>query len=153
MQKFRQRAIRFRSLIERADWQVKLYAISHDDTAVDLAAVAAGFDLVLGSLPADSTAGGRAGVAFMIAHRAVGMDYVTLAWWDRGNELPMRVAVREHDGVWRPAKGSESVCVWDLQVIAFERDAYVRHMMLNEDCDTVAYLAQRLHIPGDHATA
>lgn len=53
-----------------------------------------------------------------------------LCWWDRENELPIRVFVRQHDGSpWRPAQGSESVCVWDLQVICFERDAYVHTVM------------------------
>jgi hypothetical protein len=54
-----------------------------------------------------------------------------LAWWDNENELPLRVFVRELEGdsQWRAARGVESFCVWDLQVIAFERDAYVATLL------------------------
>ena len=40
----------------------------------------------------------------------------------------MRVVVRHGDD-WRRAGPSESFCVWDLEVIAHERDAYVETVL------------------------
>ena len=77
-------------------------------------------------------------------HRARNVVHV-LRWWDRENELPIRVWVAEQDGGpprWRPAQGSESVCVWDLDVIWHERQASVRTLLAKHpapDADS-AYL-------------
>jgi len=63
------------------------------------------------------------------------MWYTVLCWWDRENELPIRVWVAEQDGgapVWRTARDSESVCVWDLEVIWEERQAYVETVLGGE---------------------
>jgi hypothetical protein len=66
------------------------------------------------------------GVGFLILHRGFGADYLVLGWWARQNELPLRVFLRHPDApAWRAARDDESVCVWDLDVIARERDAYV----------------------------
>lgn len=72
-----------------------------------------------------------------------------LGWWARENELPLRVVVRypgSDDAQWRLARGEESVCVWDLQVIAHERDAWVATLMSGADADAMRreYLARWL---------
>ena len=84
-------------------------------------------DLAEAALPAVRTPESP-GVGFLILHRGHGADYLVLAWWARQNELPLRVFVRypgTDDAAWRTAHGEESVCVWDLEVIAREREAYV----------------------------
>ena len=58
------------------------------------------------------------------------MDYLILAWWDRENELPIKVFVKgDSDPAWRRARGGESVCVWDLDVLWHEREAYVATLL------------------------
>ncbi|HZE88141.1 MAG TPA: hypothetical protein VE404_01270 [Verrucomicrobiae bacterium] len=87
---------------------------------------------------------GRPGLAFAIAHQGRGANYVVVCWWDRENELPTRVFVEE-SGRWRPAEGSESICVWDLQVLWFERETYVATLLaepVERGRDT--YLARHL---------
>ena len=73
----------------------------------------------------------RPGVGFAISHQGNGADYAVLGWWDNENELPLRVVVRPQtpDGSWRPARDGESVCVWDLEVIWFERQSYVQTLL------------------------
>jgi hypothetical protein len=88
--------------------------------------------LALDTLPSPARAPGRPGVGFLIAHTGRGLWYTVLCWWDRENELPIRVWVAEQaDGppAWRPAQGSESVCVWDLDIIWHEREAWVDTML------------------------
>jgi hypothetical protein len=83
--------------------------------------------LVAAALPRTPDAA-RPDVGFLIQHRGYGADYVVLGWWARENELPLRIFVRypeTDDAIWRPAHGEESLCVWDLQAIAHERDVYV----------------------------
>jgi hypothetical protein len=74
----------------------------------------------------------RPQLGFLILHRGRGADYLVLGWWAHENELPLRVVVRypgTDDAAWRAARGEESVCVWDLDVIAFEREAYVSTLL------------------------
>lgn len=119
------RATGFHGVIERAGHRLKAYSVRYGDPPFDRAAYGEGLEMALGSLPEADPDAGRPGLGFVIVHRGRGMDYVVLAWWDRENELPVRVFVREGDGAWRPAGGSESFCVWDLEIVAAERDAYV----------------------------
>jgi hypothetical protein len=81
--------------------------------------------LALESFPKVAVTPRRPGVALLIRHQGRTADYVVLGWWDNENELPLRVFVRDPRTGWRPARGSESVCVWDLEVLWAERNAYV----------------------------
>lgn len=127
-----------------AGWRLKRYQIrdSAADAWPDAGDFAAGVSLARLALPRPALDDGRCGAGFVVEHAGHGVDYVVLAWWDRENELPLRVFVREHGGGdWRDARGGESVCVWDLEVIAFERDAYVDTLLAGGSADD--YLARR----------
>lgn len=66
-------------------------------------------------------------------------DYLVLACRDRENELPVRVFV-DYGVEWRRSGESESFCVWDLEVMAFERDAYVETVLDGSAGRAAAYL-------------
>jgi hypothetical protein len=104
-------------------WWIDLQGAAAPDAA-DWAPAEA---LAEAALPALREAG-CPGVGFLILHRGRGADYLVLGWWARENELPLRVFVRTPgtpDAAWRTARGDESVCVWDLEVIARERAIYL----------------------------
>ena len=104
-------------------WWIDLY----EDAAPYLEDWLPALALAEAALPNESSAS-RPGVGFLILHRGRGADYLVLGWWDRENELPLRVFVRypgSDDADWRAARGGESVCVWDLEVVARERAIYV----------------------------
>ena len=110
---------------------MKVYEITLPGEALDAAQFEAGLKLVADALPQPPTAPGRFGAGFVICHQGRGVDYLVLCWWARENELPIRVFV--HDlrpgASWRAAQGDESICVWDLEVIALERDQWVRTVL------------------------
>jgi hypothetical protein len=137
------RRIDFLRVLDRGEWRFKIYTIDYRNADVAYDQFTGGMRLGFGELPDPPRVAGRPGVGFAIAHQGKGADYLIFAWWDRENELPLRVFIREPDAEWRIAQGSESVCVWDLQVIAHERDAYVKHVM-RVDSDIEAYLADKL---------
>lgn len=118
-----------------AGWTLKLHCIRYGSEPFDESRFDAGRALALAQLPSPATAPGRPGVGFFIEHQGNGVDYLVLGWWDRENELPLRVFVREPAGQWRPARGAESVCVWDLQVIWAEREAYVATIMAGKSSE------------------
>lgn len=129
MHPYEPRRIRFHEVREHRGWRIKVYSIVYDAAAPDWARFHKGRELALAALPEAEGEAGRPGVGFAIAHQGRNADYFVLGWWDRENELPLRIFVREGGEGWRPARGSESICVWDLQVLWFERDAYVLTLM------------------------
>ncbi|MFN8179606.1 MAG: hypothetical protein U0167_16885 [bacterium] len=150
MQPYAPRRIMFLETRRAGDWRLKHYAIVHGSHPHAAADFDDGIARVLRELPQPAATDARAGVGFLISHRGLTADYVVLAWWDRENELPIRIAVRskEPGAAWREPQASESICVWDLQVFAFERDAYVATLLgpagARRDEVVAQYLAQVL---------
>jgi hypothetical protein len=144
MQPFSPRPTLLLDPIVREGWRLKQYSIVFGDSAFNRLRFDSGLTAALAELPAPAIAPDRPGVGFVILHQGRDIDYIVLAWWDRENELPLRVFVRERVAgkPWRPARGSESVCVWDLQVLAAERDAYVETVMGGGVDGVDAYLAR-----------
>ena len=103
-------------------------------------------------LPLPAITQHRPGVGFAILHQGRGWHYLVLNWWDNENEWFSRVHVKpvSRDESWRRASNGEAACVWDLQVIWFEREMYVRHvLMLREGVNVDAYLAEKCEREGD----
>lgn len=142
MHPFRPRAILYDGVHEVGGWLLKRFSISFDGSPLDWDGFAEGIRMADAQLPTPARATDRPGVGFLIAHHGRAADYVILGWWDRINELPLRVFVRPPaEGQWRPSRASESLCVWDLEVIWAERQAYVDTVM-TEHPSPDAYLAR-----------
>lgn len=146
MEPYRPRPIRFHGVRDLAEWRLKLYTIVYGGGDPSLPDYEGVWPLVTAALPEPAVTDGRPGVGFVILHRGRGVHYGVLGWWDRENELPLRIFVRglEPGARWRPARGNESVCVWDLEVIGFERDVYVRTVLAPSGADPGAYLSDVL---------
>jgi hypothetical protein len=126
MQRYQPRAIRQHGVRQVDGWRLKRYSISYDGGPVDWSAFEPALLEADAALPRPAVAAGRLGLGFVIAHRGRTALYFVLGWWDNENELPLHVWVRPLQGSeWRAARGPESVCVWDLEVVWFEREAYV----------------------------
>jgi hypothetical protein len=125
----------------REGWRLKRYAISLEPGGVAWPEFAPGLALAWDALPQPAQTEGRPGVGFVIAHRGRGADYLVIGWWDRENEMPVRVFVKPTgEAGFRAARGGESFCVWDLRVIAAERDAYVATVLSPQGADVEGYL-------------
>lgn len=147
MRPYSPRRIRSHGLRRHRGWRLKVYSITHDGSDLDWPAFESGLGLAMNALPEPAHTEQRPGVGLVIVHAGRGADYVVLGWWDRENELPLRVFVRSSGDPagWRAAEGSESVCVWDLQVIGFERDAYVSTVLsVDRTGDVTSYLGRYL---------
>jgi hypothetical protein len=125
------RPVRSLGLAHPHDYRIKQYSIVYGDGAFRTDDFETGLRLLFEALPRPAVTPARPGVGFAIAHQGNGADYAVLGWWDNENELPLRVVVRPQTpgGMWRPARESEAVCVWDLEVIWFERQAYVQTVL------------------------
>ncbi len=99
-------------------------------------------ETIRGALPRPALAPNRPGVAFVIEHFAFPLDYLVLCWWENQNEMNTRIFIRSGAEAWRLTSGAESFCVWDLDIMWFERNAFVKHMLAGVP-DPAAYAAAR----------
>ena len=98
------------------------------------------------TLPAAAEAeGGSSGLGFAVLHRGEAGTWLLLDWWAQGDILCQRLhradpGSRDYQDVsHRPL----AACVWELDAIAHERGAWVRHMMSGAP-DPDRYLSDRL---------
>jgi nicotinamidase-related amidase len=124
-----------------ADWQLKRYGIEFAGTTSAADIFERAYSRVASWLPPQAITADRPGVGWMLEHRGKTMDYLVVGWWDNENELRIKIWVTEQ-GQWREAI-TESFCVWDMQVMAFERDAFV-NTLLQPTPDIAAYMQQHL---------
>ena len=91
----------------------------------------------------------RYGLGFLGIHQGRESNFVFVSWWENENELQHRVffSTPGRPGELRSAAPDEPIaCVWDLSVIAHEREAWIRHVLSRPSAaDPAAYLADALH--------
>lgn len=121
---YQPRPLTFLGVREVRGYRLKVYSIVYGDAPFRADLFEDGLARAAAELPQPAVVGGRPGVGFAVLHQGRTGNYAVLGWWDNENELPLRVFVTGPDG-WRPAAGGESVCVWDLRVVWWEREAYV----------------------------
>jgi hypothetical protein len=132
---YRARPIRFLRRWVYVEWRLKVYGITASRDRPPNALVAAAEALAAVTLPSPATSGGRHGVGFLAAHDGAHADFAFVSWWANVYEL--------HHVLFRGPKGRPSElapvepslvgCTWDLWLIAFERDAWIRSMIGTPD--------------------
>jgi hypothetical protein len=72
---------------------------------------------------------------FTIAHDAATAALVLVCWWANENELHQRTFASPLDdpGGLEPADGTGMACVWELEVIDFERRAWLEDVLKGSD--------------------
>ena len=91
---------------------------------------------------ADAIPDGAAG--FTIAHDAATAALAIVYWWANENEVHSLYFAAPYDdpGALEPVQGTGMACVWELEVIDFERRAWLHDVL--EDGDVEAYLERAL---------
>jgi hypothetical protein len=145
---YRKRPIRFLELCAAGDWRLKVYGIIYQGAEFPRPALVEQAKTLL--LPHLPPVDDRCyGVGFIGAHQGRGADFVFLGWWADENELFLHVYAANYSAPeeWLYLNTSGPLaCVWDLAVVAHERDAWVRHVLMNPGGpDLDAYLAQHFN--------
>lgn len=118
--------------------QIKLYTVSAHGGAVDQDR----YHPQLQAMKAARRRDWSATPAFAIYHDGASHRYLVLAWWDNENELFTAVAAETAAG-WIEDAARFSFCLWDLEIMWFERNAFVQTLYSGAP-DPAAYRACRL---------
>ncbi|MFI0451872.1 hypothetical protein [Actinomadura sp. 6N118] len=123
---------------EVAGWQVKVYGIAWKGERPRPSLVEAGIHRAGQALPApawrrEDEGPDRYGVGFCVVHDAGDRCFVLVDWWAAENELHQRMfsAPLEEPDALVPHASEAIGCVWELEVVDFERRAWLRHVLAN----------------------
>jgi hypothetical protein len=133
----RTRSIRYIGREDLGDWRMKVYGIGTHAPDARPELVAATLDAAREALPD----GGGAG--FVIAHDAATAGLALVYWWANDNEVHGRFFASPLDDAAAlvPVDGTGLACVWEMEVIDFERRAWLEDVLKNDDVE--GYLARR----------
>ncbi len=87
--------------------------------------------------------GGSHDLGFAVVHDGEAGTWLLMDWWAHGDILCQRLSHDAGAGFVPVDHRPLTACVWELAVLAHERDAWVRHMMRGKP-SAEGYLADRL---------
>lgn len=102
---------------------IKIYTISASGMPVNQD----GYALRLGEIKRQKNVDWATTPAFVLMHDGASCQYLVLAWWGNDNELFTSVSVITEAG-WIEDPSRFSFCLWDLEVIWFERNCFIEHI-------------------------
>jgi hypothetical protein len=130
---YKPRHVRF---IRREDvdgWQLKLYGIAVNGEEPRPDFVEATRDLAAQVLPQPPAGEDHYGVGFAIAHDARSVGIALVYFWKSENELHQRIYVspKEDPAAFTQVENQPAGCVWELEVVNFERLAWLEDVLSN----------------------
>jgi hypothetical protein len=150
MEAYEPRSFRFIELLTIADWRVKLYGITWRRELPRRNLLKVAKRIAVEELCKAAQSNYKVG--FVGAHDGRTACVVFVDYWGNENELFHRVFLsRSGDpNDLLPAKSMDSsVCVWDLRLQSFEREAWIKHVLCKPKApDFRAYLDARLNDKG-----
>jgi hypothetical protein len=124
------------------DWRVKAYGLARADRPPRRALVDEARSVVADALPDPAETEDRYGVGFAIVHEGTDGDYVLVDHWFSENMLRNQVYWRraQEPALWPAPAGGPTVCVWELAILAHERQAWIDEVLARDSRGLTAYL-------------
>lgn len=132
------RKIEFRETKQIEDWHVKLYTITKNEEYTSGTSQKA----LLEALPDLLQAAGQSSLptyktAFLIVHEAREGVLILLNWWTGENMVETQIFFSNYNTPNKieasPFKGKALVCIWELEIFAHERKAWIEHVLSKPD--------------------
>lgn len=142
------RPIRFQKLSDINGWRLKVYGIAYNAPHPAPELVEAITAAAKEHLPQPARTESRYGVGFICAHQGRTASVAFVDWWENEDELHHKMFIADEQDLSQlrsVADDELTACSWDLAVIGFERNAWVRHILQAPQPDLEAYLNEHLN--------
>lgn len=142
LQQHIERPVHFHELWECNDWKVKIYTIIQPGVQAGFNGVGIAKNLAIPLINAADGNDRHHASAFIIIHLAEAFHQILFDYWAHSNELRQRVYRSEPRDVpdFRDVTATgELFCVWELGVIAFEREVWMEHVLKEQRPNLTAY--------------
>jgi hypothetical protein len=143
------RSIRFLELWRHGNWRLKVYGIAYGRATPRPALIEAAKAVAADRLTAIPQSLQHYSVGFLGIHDGRTSNFVFVDWWADENELHHHVYVSPKHEPERLAYAIPTgviACVWDLRVLAFERQAWLDTVLkASGNLGLDAYLELRLN--------
>lgn len=135
IEKYQTRKIEFQELVSIQNWNIKVYSITNKNKFNKELI----FDYVLKKLPKWITTANQSylptyKVGFLIIHEAREGFLVVFNWWTGGEMIESKVCFSDfkspEDINVYPYHPKSLLCVWELEIFAHERQAWINHVLL-----------------------
>lgn len=146
---YRKRPIRFLEIWHSGRWRLKVYGIAYERATPRPELVDAAKTIAQQRLSSVSDSCVHYSVGFLGVHDGRTANFVFVDWWADENELHHHVYVSPSDEPLRFTYATSTgltACVWDLRVMAFERQAWLNTVLTRANApDLEAYLRYTLN--------
>ena len=145
---YRPRSVRPLGVWKHAGWALKVYGIAETGEYPRPEAIAAAKRAAAQALPRWPRTEHHYGIGFLGVHDAASGCYTFVDWWADDNELHHHafVASASKPDAFEVVSGGSAACTWDLAVMGFERDAWVRDVLANpQGPDPARYMSAWLN--------
>jgi len=146
---YRTRPIRFLELWENENWKLKVYGITFTNDTLDQILVKAVHKVTFERLEISGSKTNHYGVGFVGIHQGKTGNFVFVDWWADENELHHHVYVSPSEDPLKleyMTPTGLAACAWDLFLISYERDAWVRYVLKQSESPNIeGYLSAHLN--------
>ncbi len=147
---YKPRKIEFEKLVHVGDWNVKVYSITNKEIfrSHDILKRAVSELHKWLSIP-ESSELSTYKMGFLIVHEAREGVWILLNWWTGGEMIETKVFFADYKNpkalVSSPYGVNSLLCVWELEIIVHERQAWIDHVLSNAtDPDFKRYMRSNL---------
>lgn len=143
MTPYRPRSIRFIEWWEIDGWTMKVYGISSQSEYPKQECIVLGKKIALEQLHTITVPTEIYHLGFIIVHETANGIFILIDYWTGENMLCSHAYFKENDSptVSDLTPSGLTACIWELRVIHFERDAWVEHVLLNDQApDKTTYV-------------
>jgi hypothetical protein len=126
---FQERSIQFMHMSRFGPWRIKVYALVRPGRNLRPELHAAALEIPAKCLPSGARAGTRFGAAFLSIRDDPDGSMISLRWWEGVHDLRHRAFLTLPSSVtpmYDCARSGYIADIWDIPLISFERDAWVR---------------------------
>ncbi|GAA0630876.1 hypothetical protein ACFPTY_03390 [Halomonas beimenensis] len=141
---YRPRLIRPIGLWEIDDWKMKAYGIAYEGQQLEESLIESAWKLAKKRLHESAHQTNHYGVGFVGVHQSKTSSFFFVDWWADENELHHHVyatSSKRQDEFRYLTPSGLIACAWELSVLCFEREAWIKHVLQGyPEPDVDAYL-------------